>query len=102
MPALKFYNPLGTIHGGWISAILDSAMGCAVHSTLTAGQTYTTTSMTVNFVRPIFEATGKVRCEGVCIHAGSRLATSEGRLWDESGKLLAHGSETCLVMTPQD
>jgi uncharacterized protein (TIGR00369 family) len=72
MPSLKFCNPLGTIHGGWISAILDSAMGCAVHSTLAAGQTYTTTSLTVNFVRPVFESTGKVRCEGVCVHSGSR------------------------------
>ena len=99
MPSMKFYNPLGTVHGGWISAILDSAMGCAVHSTLAAGQTYTTTSMTINFVRPVFEATGKVRCEGVAVHGGSRLATSEARLWDEAGKLLAHGSETCLVMT---
>lgn len=98
MPTLKFYNPLGTVHGGWISALLDSAMGCAVHSTLAAGQTYTTTSMTINFVRPVFESTGKVRCEGVSVHAGSRLATSEARLWDEAGKLLAHGSETCLVM----
>jgi uncharacterized protein (TIGR00369 family) len=99
MPALRFYNPLGTVHGGWISAILDSAMGCAVHSTLAAGQTYTTTSMTVNFVRPVLESTGKVRCEGVCVHSGSRLATSEARLWDQGGKLLAHGSETCLVMS---
>ena len=99
IPSMKFYNPLGTVHGGWISAILDSAMGCAVHSTLAAGQTYTTTSMTIHFVRPVFETTGKVRCEGVAVHGGSRLATSEARLWDEAGKLLAHGSEACLVMT---
>ncbi len=68
---MKFYNPLGTVHGGWISAILDSAMGCAVHSTLAAGQTYTTINMTVNFVRPVFETTGKVRCEGVAVHGGA-------------------------------
>jgi uncharacterized protein (TIGR00369 family) len=100
MPSMKFYNPLGTVHGGWISAILDSAMGCAVHSTLAAGQTYTTINMTINFVRPVFETTGKVRCEGIAVHGGSRLATSEARLWDEAGKLLAHGSEACLIMTP--
>lgn len=100
MPSMKFYNPLGTVHGGWISAILDSAMGCAVHSTLAAGQSYTTTSMTINFVRPVFETTGKVRCEGLAVHGGSRLATSEARLWDAAGKLLAHGSETCLVLMP--
>ncbi len=100
MPSMKFYNPLGTVHGGWISALLDSAMGCAVHSTLAAGQTYTTTSMTINFVRPVFDTTGKVRCEGMALHSGSRLATSEARLWDGAGKLLAHGSETCLIMKP--
>lgn len=100
MPSMKFYNPLGTVHGGWISAILDSAMGCAVHSTLAPGQSYTTTSMTINFVRPVLDSTGKVRCEGIAVHGGSRLATSEARLWDEAGKLLAHGTETCLIMTP--
>lgn len=99
IPSVKFYNPLGTVHGGWISAVLDSAMGCAVHSTLAAGQTYTTSSMTINFVRPVFETTGKVRCEGIAVHGGSRLATSEARLWDQAGKLLAHGSESVLVMT---
>jgi uncharacterized protein (TIGR00369 family) len=99
MPSKRFYNPLGTVHGGWISTLLDSAMGCAVHSVLLAGQAYTTVDMTVNFVRPVLEKTGKLTCEGKIIHAGGRIATAEGRVWDEAGTLIAHGSETCLVMT---
>lgn len=98
MPSRRFYNPLGTVHGGWISTLLDSAMGCAVHSVLKAGQAYTTVDMTVSFVRPVLEKTGKLRCEGKVIHAGNRIATAEGRVWDEAGTLIAHGSETCMVM----
>jgi uncharacterized protein (TIGR00369 family) len=97
-PSSRFYNPLGTVHGGWISTLLDSAMGCAVHSVLKAGQAYTTIDMTINFVRAVFEKTGKLRCEGKIIHAGGRIATAEGRVWDEAGTLIAHGSETCMVM----
>ena len=97
-PSRRFYNPLGTVHGGWISTLLDSAMGCAVHSMLQPGQAYTTVDMTVSFVRPVFDKTGKVRCEGKIIHAGGRIATAEGRVWDGAGTLIAHGSETCLVM----
>lgn len=98
IPSKKFYNPLGTVHGGWISTLLDSALGCAVHSMLEPGQTYTTTTMTINFVRAVFETTGKVRCEGFAVHTGSRLATSEARLVDGAGKLIAHGVETCMIM----
>lgn len=97
-PSSRFYNPLGTVHGGWISTLLDSAMGCAVHSVLKAGQAYTTVDMTISFVRPVLEKTGKLRCEGKIIHAGSRIATAEGRVYDAAGALIAHGSETCLVM----
>ena len=97
-PSQRFYNPLGTVHGGWISTLLDSAMGCAVHSVLEAGRAYTTVDMTVSFVRPVFEKTGKLRCEGKIIHVGNRIATAEGRVWDQAGTLIAHGSETCMVM----
>ena len=97
-PSARFYNPMGTVHGGWISTVLDSAMGFAVHSMLKAGQTYTTIELKVNFVRPIFEQTGIVRCEGKIVHSGSRLATAEARLTDAGGKLLAHGSSTCMIL----
>jgi uncharacterized protein (TIGR00369 family) len=98
-PSERFYNPLGTVHGGWTSALLDSAMGCAVHSMLQPGQTYTTVDMAVSFVRPVFAGAGKLRCEGKIIHSGNRIATAEGRVWDVGGKLLAHGSETCLIVS---
>ncbi|WP_088344043.1 MULTISPECIES: PaaI family thioesterase [Rhodomicrobium] len=97
-PSEKFYNPLGTVHGGWISTLLDSALGCAVHSLLEPGQIFTTTSMTINFVRPVLAATGRLRCEGVAVHTGSRLASSEARLTDAAGKLVAHGIETCMIL----
>ena len=97
-PSKRFYNPLGTVHGGWISTVLDSAMGCAVHSMLTPEQAFTTVNMTISFVRPVFEKTGKLKCEGKIVHSGGRIATAEGRVWDEAGTLIAHGTETCLVM----
>ncbi|MEE1657330.1 PaaI family thioesterase [Microvirga sp. CF3062] len=96
-PTEAFFNPLGTIHGGWTSAILDSAMACAVHTTLAAGQGYTTVEMKLNFVRPILPNMGKVTCEGTLIHRGGTLATSEGKLFDAKGRLLAHGTETCMI-----
>ncbi|MEM9358315.1 MAG: PaaI family thioesterase [Pseudomonadota bacterium] len=97
-PSAGFYNPLGTVHGGWPSTLLDSCMGCAIHSTLPAPAQYTTLELKVNFIRPIFEKTGVVRAEGLVVHAGRRTATAEGRLVDETGKLYAHGSTTCLVL----
>ena len=97
LPSEGFFNPIGTIHGGWTSAILDSAMACAVHTTLKAGQAYTTVEMKLNFVRPVLPSSGRLTCEGVVIHRGGTLATSEGRLVDASGKLIAHGTETCMI-----
>lgn len=97
-PNAGFLNPMGTVHGGWIAAILDSAMGCAVHSTLKAGQVYTTTSLTVNYVRALLPGDAEVRCEASALHTGRRTATSEGRLVDASGRLIAHGVETCLII----
>jgi uncharacterized protein (TIGR00369 family) len=97
-PDFAFLNPMGTVHGGWIATILDSAMGCAVHSTLKPGQLYTTTAMTINYVRALLADTGEVRCEAVAVHSGARMATSEGRLVDAKGRLIAHGSETCMIL----
>lgn len=92
-----FFNPLGTIHGGWTATILDSALGCCVHSVIKAGQAYTTVEMKVNYVRALMPDTGRVRCEGKVIHAGSRIATSEARLVDGKGRLIAHATETCMI-----
>jgi len=98
-PAEYLYNPIGVVHGGFAMALLDSAMGCAVHSTLAAGDRYTTLEAKTNFVRPITIDTGSVRCEGAVIHRGATVATAEGKLFAvSSGKLLAHGTTTCLIM----
>ena len=96
-PSPRFFNPLGTIHGGWTATILDSAMACAAHATLKPGEGYTTLEMKLNYVRPVMPDSGKVRCEGKLIHRGGTVITTEGRLVDARGKLLAHGTETCMV-----
>jgi uncharacterized protein (TIGR00369 family) len=101
-PAVSFLNPLGTIHGGWISTILDSAMGCAVHSTLKPGFGYTTVDMAITFTRAVLPTTGLVSCEGKVIYVGGRIASAEGRLTDGNGKLLAHGTETCMILRIAD
>jgi uncharacterized protein (TIGR00369 family) len=98
-PGEFLYNPIGVVHGGFAMTLLDSAMGVAVHTTLAQGERYTTLETKVNFVRPITTKTGPVRCEGVVIHRGGRVATAEGKLFaEETGKLLAHGTTTCLVI----
>jgi uncharacterized protein (TIGR00369 family) len=98
-PGEFLYNPIGVVHGGFAMTILDSAMGCAIQTTLAAGERYTSLETSVNFVRPITTETGRVRCEGTVLHRGARVATAEGKLIAEkTGKLLAHGSTTCLVI----
>ena len=97
LPGTAHYNPLGSVHGGYAAAILDSCMGCAVHSALPAGSGYTTLEIKINYIRAMTTATGKVFAEGRIIHVGKRSATSEGHLRDVAGKLIAHGSTTCFV-----
>jgi len=99
IPSFDHYNPLGSVHGGYIAALLDSCMACSVHSTLGPGHTYATLEVKINYVRPITIDTGEVRAEGKVITAGKRIATAEGRLFDNSGKLYAHGTSTCLIFT---
>lgn len=96
-PAEYHYNPIGVVHGGLAATLLDSAMGCAVHSTLPAGAGYTTLEIKVNYIRPMTVETGVLRCEAKVIHVGGRTATAEGRIVDEDGKLYAHGSTTCII-----
>jgi uncharacterized protein (TIGR00369 family) len=99
-PSEYHYNPLGTVHGGVIATLLDSALGCAVQSMLPAGTSYTTLELKVNYLRPITARTGTVYAEGKIIHVGGRIATAEGRLTDTAGKLYAHGTTTCLILRP--
>jgi uncharacterized protein (TIGR00369 family) len=100
-PAEYHYNPIGVVHGGVAATLLDSAMGCAVHSMLPAGASYTTLEIKVNFIRPMTAETGQVRCEANIIHVGGRTATAEGRIVDEKGKLYAHGTTTCIILRAQ-
>ena len=97
-PAEYHYNPIGSVHGGVISTLLDSALSCAVHSTLPAGTGYTTLEIKVNYVRPLTAKTGPMRCEGKVIHRGGNVATSESFLTDAGGRLYAHASGTCLIL----
>jgi len=100
-PVFDHYNPLGTIHGGIAATLLDSVMGCAIHSTLKAGSGFTTLEIKVNYVRAMTDKTGTVKAEGKINNVGSRIATAEGRLFDGAGKLLAHGTTTCLILSLQ-
>ncbi|MFZ2737269.1 MAG: PaaI family thioesterase [Burkholderiaceae bacterium] len=96
-PMLRHYNPLGTVHGGWYCTLLDSAMGCAVHTTLPAGRGYTTLEVKVNMLRALTDAVELVRAEGKVIHAGRQVATAEGRIVDSNGKVYGHATTTCMI-----
>ncbi len=96
-PMLRHYNPLGTVHGGWFCTLLDSAVGCAVHTTLPAGKGYTTLEIKVNMLRPLTDAVPLVRAEGKVIHAGRQVATAEGRIVGPDGKVYAHATTTCMI-----
>ncbi len=92
-----YYNPLGTTHGAYIATLLDSAMGCAIQSTLDAGKGSTSLEFKVNFVRPVFDKTGTLRAVGEIINAGKQIITAEAKLIDEADKLYAHATTTCFV-----
>jgi uncharacterized protein (TIGR00369 family) len=96
-PVPCHYNPIGTVHGGYAATLLDSCMGCCVHSTLPVGAGYTTLEFKVTLIRAITAETGPVTAEGRILNAGRRAATAEGRLTDAKGRLLAHATTTCLV-----
>jgi uncharacterized protein (TIGR00369 family) len=96
-PEFRHYNPIGAVHGGVASTLLDSCMSCAVQTRLEKGWGYTTLELKVNLVRPITEKTGAIRAEGRSLHVGRRSGTAEGKILDAKGTLLAHGTTTCLV-----
>jgi uncharacterized protein (TIGR00369 family) len=101
MPAAEFhYNPLGGVHGGVISTLLDTAAACAVHSTLAPGELYTSLDLTVKFLRPVTVDSGLLTCEGTVIQRGRRTALAQAQLTDERGKLVAHATSTCMVFPP--
>ena len=96
-PGPGHLNPMGGIHGGWYATLLDSALGCAVHTMMPPGRGYTTAELGVNLVRAIGSKAPRVRAEGKVIHCGRQLATAEARLYGPDGTLYAHGTTTCLV-----
>jgi uncharacterized protein (TIGR00369 family) len=97
-PAEYHYNPIGVVHGGLACTLLDSAMSCAIQTTVPAGSAYTTLELKVNLVRAITDKTGHLRAEGRLIHGGSRMGTAEGKLIDKDDKIYAHGTTTCMIM----
>jgi uncharacterized protein (TIGR00369 family) len=100
VPGRQHLNPIGTVHGGFAATLLDSCMGAAVHTTCADGEAYSTLEVKFNLVRPITPETGEVVAEGNVVHRGRRVATAEGTLKRASdGKLLAHGTTTCMILT---
>lgn len=96
----RFYNGTGVAHGGFAATLLDTALGCAINSTMPAGRRFTTLELKVNLTRPLTRDVGPVRCEARVVHVGGRTATSEGRIVDAHGKLYAHGTTTCIIVEP--
>lgn len=96
-PRYEHFNPMGGVHGGWFATLLDSALGCAVHTMVPVGRGYTTAELSVNYVRGLSPKVGRVRAEGKVIHCGKQLATAEARLFGADGTLFAHATTTCLV-----
>jgi uncharacterized protein (TIGR00369 family) len=96
-PLPQHLNPLGTIHGGWVATLLDSALGCSVHTMMPPGRAYTTAELGVNYVKGLTPKVQRVRAEGKVIHCGRQLATAEARLFGPDGTLYAHATTTCLV-----
>ena len=96
-PRAEHLNPMGTVHGGWFATLLDSALGCAVHTMMPPGRSYTTAELGVNLVKAITPKVQRVRAEGKVIHCGRQLATAEARLVGPDGTLYAHATTTCLV-----
>jgi uncharacterized protein (TIGR00369 family) len=97
VPEFRHYNPIGTVHGGFAATLLDSALGCAVFTTMAKGEAWTTLELKLNLVRPINKDTGTLRAEGRIIHRGRTVATADGTVKDQAGKLYAHATTTCMV-----
>ena len=97
VPTNAHLNPAGTVHGGLSATLLDSCMGLAVQTTLERGISQTTLEFKISLVRPITPETGLIKAEGVVLNCGRRIGTAEGRITDGKGRLLAHGTTTCLI-----
>ena len=96
-PGEVHYNPMGCVHGGILSTLLDSVMSAAVHTALPAGKGYTTLEIKVNFLRPVFQQSGEIIAEGKVVFVGNQVGTAEGKIMDAKGRVCATGSATCLI-----
>jgi uncharacterized protein (TIGR00369 family) len=101
-PGLRHYNPIGTVHGGFAATLLDSALACAIATTMKRGDVWTTLELKLNYVRAMTAESGPVRAEGRIIHRGRSVATSEGDLKDAAGRLYAHATTTCMIFPAKD
>ncbi len=99
-PEMRHYNPLGTVHGGVLSTMLDTAAGCSVHSTLEPGEGYTSLDLTVKFLRAVTVDSGRLRAEGSVLQRGRRIALAQAQLFDAAGKLVAHATSSCMIFSP--
>ncbi len=98
-PGHRHYNPLGTVHGGVISTLLDTAAGCSVHSVLEVGEAYTSLDLTVKFLRPATVESGRLTATGRVVHRGRRTALAEAQLTDAAGRLVAHATSSCMIFS---
>jgi uncharacterized protein (TIGR00369 family) len=101
-PGEHLYNPIGSVHGGMLATLLDSALGCAVHSKLDVGTGYTTVDLTVTYLRAVTRDTGVLTCASELIHLGRKVATARAQIVDDDGRLYATGTTTCLIMAPEN
>ncbi|HEY2878466.1 PaaI family thioesterase [Nocardioides sp.] len=97
VPEHRHYNPIGSVHGGVMATLLDTAAACSVHSTLAPGERYTSLDLTVKFLRPVTTDSGRLRCEGSIIQRGRRTALAQAQLYDVHGRLVAHATSTCMI-----
>ena len=97
VPEHRHYNPIGSVHGGVMATLLDTAAACSVHSTLAPGEQYTSLDLTVKFLRPVTTDSGRLRCEGSVIQRGRRTALAQAQLYDARGRLVAHATSTCMI-----
>jgi len=98
VPAEAYYNGMGVVHGGYAATLLDSALGCAVNSSMPAGRSFTTVDLAIKYLRPLDVDVGPIRCDARVIHAGNRVATAEGRIVDAKDRMYAHGTTTCVLV----
>jgi len=101
-PEHRHYNPLGTVHGGVLATLLDTAAACSVHSTLEPGERYTSLDLTVKFLRPVTVESGRLRAVGKVVQRGRRTALAEAQVLDASDRLVAHATSSCMIFPPQD